>query len=168
MSYRFTPIDETEARTVLGWRYPGIGTLYDPDPDQLEDDVSVLLTPEYHYYVVRNGCGSLVGFCCFGDDARVPGGEYSLPAVDIGLGLHPDLIGQGQSHDFLAAILEWGRQCFQPEFFRATVAAINTRSQGMFARAGFLIIQRFKATGGEPIEFLVMLRAEREDEGVNG
>jgi len=164
MDLRFTPITEAEARIVLGWRYPDIGTLYDPDPDEMEDDVAVLLMPSYHYYTARNGNDRLIGFCCFGDDARVPGGEYSLPALDIGLGLHPDLIGQGLSHHFLAAILDWGRECFDPDYFRATVASINARSQGLFARAGFLIVQRFKATGGEPIEFIVMLRAE----GVRG
>ena len=43
MDFRFTPITEPEARIVLDWRYPDIGTLYDPDPDELEDDIACML-----------------------------------------------------------------------------------------------------------------------------
>ena len=168
-SLSFTPITSEEAREVLNWRYPGLPTLYNPSPEELEDDIDVLLTPVYNYYAVRSALGLLVGFCCYGSDAQVPGGDYSLRnAVDVGLGMNPALTGRGLSHSFLAAILEWGRTIFAPDYFRATVAAVNVRSQGMFARAGFLIVQRFRPQdrpqnqGGH--EFLVMLRAEKEAE----
>ena len=39
MTYRFTPITESEAREVLSWRYPDIATLYNPDPAEFEADV---------------------------------------------------------------------------------------------------------------------------------
>ena len=167
---QFTPITPAEAREVLNWRYPGLPALYNPTPEELEDDIEVLLTPAYNYYAVRSAGGLLVGFCCYGGDAQVPGGDYSLRnAVDVGLGMNPALIGRGLSHGFLAAILDWGRACFVPDYFRATVAAVNVRSQGMFARAGFLVIQRFRPQdnpqGQDAHEFLVMLRAEdRRDE----
>lgn len=153
---------------MLNWRYPGLPTLYNPSPEEMEDDIEVLMTPVYNYYVVRSALGLLVGFCCYGSDAQVPGGDYSLRnAVDVGLGMNPALTGRGLSHPFLAAILEWGRTIFAPDYFRATVAAVNVRSQGMFARAGFLIVQRFRPQdqpqnqGGH--EFLVMLRAEEAE-----
>jgi RimJ/RimL family protein N-acetyltransferase len=107
--------------------------------------------------------GLLVGFCCFGADAQVPGGDYGLRnAVDVGLGMNPALVGRGLSHAFLAAVLGWGRQLFGPDFFRATVATINVRSQGMFSRAGFLITQRFHPPDNDTHEFLIMVRAEQE------
>ena len=97
-----------------------------------------------------------------GRTPRCPGGDYSLRnAVDVGLGMNPALVGRGLSHAFLAAILDWGRQCFEPDYFRATVAGINVRSQGMFNRAGFYIIQRFRPADNDVHEFLVMVRAER-------
>lgn len=160
-SLQFTLIAPDEAREVLNWRYPGLPTLYNPTPEELEDDIEVLLTPAYNYYAVRSLQGMLVGFCCYGSDAQVPGGNYSLQdTVDVGLGLNPALIGRGLSHPFLAAILDWGRHCFAPQHFRATVASVNLRSQGMFARAGFLVIQRFRVKNSDVHEFLVMLRAE--------
>ena len=157
----FTPITAAEAREVLNWRYPGLPTLYNPAPDELEYDIEVLLTPAYNYYTARSAEGLLVGFCCYGADAQVPGGDYSLcNAVDVGLGMNPALVGRGLSHGFLAAILDWGRQCFEPDYFRATVAGINLRSQGMFSRAGFFIIQRFRPPDNDIHEFLVMIHAE--------
>jgi RimJ/RimL family protein N-acetyltransferase len=162
-SLRFTPITSDEAREVLTWRYPGLPTLYNPAPDELEGDIEILLTPAYNYYAARSAEGLLAGFCCYGADAQVPGGDYGLRnAVDVGLGLNPDLTGRGLSHGFLAAVLEWGRQCFAPDYFRATVAAINVRSQGMFSRAGFYITQRFLPPDSTTHEFLIMIRAEPE------
>jgi RimJ/RimL family protein N-acetyltransferase len=158
---RFTPITAAEAREVLTWRYPGLPTLYNPDPQELEDDIEVLLTPAYNYYAARAEDGLLFGFCCYGADAQVPGGDYGLRnAVDVGLGMNPALTGRGLSHGFLAAILAWGRQCFDPDYYRATVAAINVRSQGMFSRAGFLVTQRFRPPDNDLHEFLIMVRAE--------
>ena len=79
-----------------------MGLSAEPDADELARDVAALLRPDYHYHAAHDETGRLVGFCCFGEDAQVPGGDYSLPALDIGLGLHPDLTGRGLSHSFLA------------------------------------------------------------------
>jgi RimJ/RimL family protein N-acetyltransferase len=129
----------------------------------LEDDVEVLLTPAYNYYAARTGDGLLVGFCCYGADAQVPGGDYGLRnAVDVGLGMNPALVGRSLSHAFLAAILGWGRQLFAPDYYRATVATINVRSLGMFNRAGFFVTQRFRPPDNDTHEFLIMVRAEQE------
>jgi [ribosomal protein S18]-alanine N-acetyltransferase len=164
-SLRFAPITAEEARQVLNWRYHDLPTLYDPAPEELEDDIEVLLTPAYNYFAARSVEGLLVGFCCYGADAQVPGGDYSLRnAVDVGLGMNPILVGRGLSHAFLAAILEWGRRCFEPDHFRATVAAINVRSLGMFSRAGFYITQRFRPPDNDIHEFLIMVRAEQSPE----
>lgn len=159
MAYRFAPITEAEARAVLGWSYPGVDTLYHPDPDNLEEDLAALLRPEYHYHAVHGDAGGLIGFCCFGEDAQVPGGDYGLPALDVGLGLHPDLIGTGLSHGFLAAILAFGAERFAPEFFRATVAVINRRSLHLFEHAGFYITQNFLSGEVRQHRFYVLLRA---------
>lgn len=165
LSLRFTPITAEEARQVLNWRYPGLPTLYNPAAEELENDIKVLLTPANNYYAARSAEGLLVGFCCYGADAQVPGGDYSLRnAVDVGLGMNPTLVGSGLSHAFLAAILDWGRLCFEPDHFRATVAAINLRSQGMFSRAGFYITQRFRPPDNDIHEFLIMVRVEQQPE----
>jgi RimJ/RimL family protein N-acetyltransferase len=82
----------------------------------------------------------LVGYCCFGEDAQVPGGDYHQgePGIlDIGIGLKPDLTGKGLGFDFVKEILEFAVRSYQPDEFRVTVAAFNQRSLNLFIRLGF-------------------------------
>jgi hypothetical protein len=44
-----------------------------------------------------------IGFCCFGPDAQLRGGDYHEPALDVGLGLRPDLVGKGLEVAFPAS-----------------------------------------------------------------
>jgi [ribosomal protein S18]-alanine N-acetyltransferase len=164
MHISFAPITEEEARTVLGWRYPGMPLLSEPDDEEFETDVTALIRPDYHYYAAHDETGRLVGFCCFGADAQVPGGDYALPALDIGLGLHPDLTGRGLAHSFLEKILAHGAGLFDPDFFRATVAAVNHRSLHLFEGAGFYFLQTFVSGEVSNHRFHVLLRAARHNE----
>ncbi len=164
MRIAFAPITEPEARTVLCWRYPDMAVFPEPDADELEDDVAALLRPDYHYYAAHDETGRLVGFCCFGEDAQVPGGDYALPALDVGLGLHPDLTGRGLSHSFLEKILALGIELFEPEFFRATVAAVNARSLSLFEGSGFYFMQTFVSGEVRNHRFHVLLRAAEQQE----
>jgi ribosomal-protein-alanine N-acetyltransferase len=163
MRIAFAPITEPEARTVLCWRYPDMAVFPEQDADELEGDVAALLRPDYHYYAAHDETGRLVGFCCFGEDAQVPGGDYALPALDVGLGLHPDLTGRGLSYSFLEKILALGSQLFEPEFFRATVAAVNARSLRLFEGSGFYFMQTFVSGEVRNHRFHVLLRAAEQE-----
>ena len=156
--YRFSPITMEEASEVLRWRYHDLTYVLQPADESFDDDLRALLRPDYNYYAVHDATGVLVGFCCYGEDAQVAGGDYAAPALDIGMGLRPDLVGQGRASRFLQAILDWGVETFEPEMFRCTVAAANPRSQRMFARAGFMTVQRFAARDITDLEFIVMVR----------
>jgi RimJ/RimL family protein N-acetyltransferase len=159
MYITFAPITDEEARTVLSWRYPGTPLLNEPDDAEFEEDVAALLRPDYNYFAAHAETGRLIGFCCFGEDAQVPGGDYSLPALDVGLGLHPDLTGRGLSHSFLAKILAFGAATFEPEFFRATIAALNQRSLRLFEGSGFYFLNTFISGEVRNHRFHVLLRA---------
>ena len=105
----FTPITAVEAREVLNWRYPGLPTLYNPAPDELEDDIEVLLTPAYNYYAPR-GRGAVGGVLLL--RRRRPGaGRRLQPAQRSGCGVgdEPGAGGTRALARFLAAILDWGR-----------------------------------------------------------
>jgi RimJ/RimL family protein N-acetyltransferase len=156
--HRIERINELTARQVLTWRYTDQYALYNPSEETLEEDLAALLNPQYNYYVVHDG-ETLIGYCCFGEDAQVPGGDYSLPdALDIGLGLRPDLTGQGRGADFLAAILKFAQQEYRPRYFRATIAAFNLRSQRVFAKTGFRPVQTFMNESARPLQFVVMVK----------
>ena len=156
--YRFSLITEQEANEVLRWRYDDLTVMLQPVEQNFDDDLHALLLPEFNYYAVYDDANELVGFCCYGEDAQVIGGDYTAPALDVGMGLRPDLVGQGRAQAFLQAVLEWGSLHFAPEMFRCTVAAANPRSQRMFARAGFMAVQRFAASTVIDLDFIVMVR----------
>lgn len=160
-TYRFRRFTPEDARTTLAWRYPPPLDLYDADPAYLKEDMASVLTPEFHYHAALDVQGRVVGFCCFGEDAQVTGGDYGRVATDVGLSLDPDLIGQGRGSRFLAAVLELGRDLFAPPRFRATVVDFNHRSRRLFERADFVQTQRFTPPGREHLAFVVLERNER-------
>jgi RimJ/RimL family protein N-acetyltransferase len=155
----FTPMTETSAREVVAWRYPGLYALYNMPPEEGEEEIAILLDPRFGYYAVFDEASSLFGFCCFGTDAQVPGGDYSDDrALDVGLGIRPDLVGKGMGQDFLEAILDFAHREFDALYFRATIAQFNARSRRVFERAGFEEVQTFRSDSTNPLEFVVVAR----------
>jgi RimJ/RimL family protein N-acetyltransferase len=108
-----------------------------------EFDAGELTNPANHYYSITDKDGELVAYCCFGPEGRVPGGTYDSTALDVGMGLRPDLTGQGRGSQFLHAIAEFAHQRYAPTAFRVTVAAFNSRALRLCRRAGFREVQRF-------------------------
>jgi len=154
--YVIEQMDRESARAILSWDYPPPYDVY--NPPRTKSVLESLITPRHQYYAIKDARGELAGHCCFGAHARVPGGDYSAEALDIGLGMRPDLTGQGRGGAFFAAILDFARGRFNFDQFRVTVAAFNRRAQRVYARAGFSEVQSFrKETTG--MRFLVMSRA---------
>lgn len=159
VSFTFHSMDEETARTVLTWRYEEPYNFYNADPKSVEEGVKALLDPANFYYGLIDERGDVVAYCCFGPDARVPGGDYSDDALDVGGGLRPDLTGRGLGLTVFEAILDFGRQRFAPPVFRETVAAWNKRALAVCERAGFQVVQRFER--GDGTAFVVLLRPAR-------
>jgi RimJ/RimL family protein N-acetyltransferase len=151
----FEPMDATRAGEIGAWAYPPPYELYDSRPDT----AATLLRPENRYHAVLDAGGGLVGFCCFGPDARVPGDSYPEPALDVGAGLRPELTGHGGGAAFLRAICAFAERELAAGALRATVAAYNERSRRACERAGFRELRRFEGPGGR--EFVVLLRHAR-------
>ena len=147
-----------EAREVLGWQWPDVAALYEPDMSRMDEEIEWLLTPGYHYQAVRDGRGELIGFCCYGEDAQVVGADYTLEALDFGMGLRPDLVGRGLAQDLLREVLAFGVRQFGATHVRATVVTGNQRSLRMLLRAGFCETQRFYSDDDPPLEFAVLVR----------
>lgn len=147
--FMLTPMTTGAWREIGGWRYPPPYDFYNGGGGP--DDV-----PE-GYYAVRDEAAALVGFFCFGADARVPGGEYDDGALDVGLGLRPDRTGRGLGAAFLAAGLDFARRELAPARFRLTVATFNRRAIRVYERAGFAPERTFRRSGGDE-EFVRMSR----------
>ena len=156
--YAFRPITASDAGEISRWRYPEPYSTYNGDPAS----VPGLLNPRYNYHAVTGPGGDLVGYFCFGADATVPAGRklglYDEDALDVGLGMRPDLTGRGLGPDFVRAGLRFARQTFSPPAFRLTVAAFNRRAIKVYEAAGF---ERTRAFGDRGTDWLLMRRPAR-------
>ena len=155
VNVKITPIGEEEARAIVAWRYDAPYSFYNSAPEDLDN----LLRPEYAYHSVRTEQGELIGFACFGPDARVRGGDYDddESVLDIGGGLRPDLTGKGLGLDLLESVLEFARGEFPARAFRTTIASFNQRAIRVCQKAGFVQEETFgsQREAGE-VEFVVM------------
>jgi [ribosomal protein S18]-alanine N-acetyltransferase len=144
MEFCIAPIAEVEARAVVGWRYTGPLAIYNCPMEEAEATVRTMLDPATPYYAAHDATGALAGFCCFGADARVPGGDYADDtALDVGLGLRPDLAGRGLGPAFVDAIVSFAQRQFHQRRFRLTVAAWNRRAIRAYETAGFIQTHTF-------------------------
>jgi len=157
MKLIFQPMDAESAREMLFWRYEDSYAMYNAQIDHLEAEIAYQCDPTNHYFSIFHG-DELVGHCVFHAEARVPGGDYSADALDVGIGMRPDWTGQGRGTDVTAYVLDFARDHYQPKAFRATVAVWNERAQRVCLQNGFQISSQFEhpRTG---MEFIVLLKS---------
>ncbi len=165
MWFTFTPMTLEDARLIATWRYQGVYAVYD-----FEGAAAELLGTSSPFFAAHDEHGELVGFCCFGTTAEI--GDVGPSALftgadrtlSVGLGLRPDLTGQGIGLPFVTAILDFAREQFTPEAFRLFVLTWNHRAIRVYERAGFLPQQ--VVTNEQGLEFLEMRLVWRENRGL--
>lgn len=150
------PMTLADARVVLGWRYAGDYAMYNAGSADIEGDAAEMADPENHYRTIYEG-EVLIGHAVCHAEARVPGGDYTAEALDIGLGLRPDYTGRGYGSSVIAATMDFYRKQVQPKAFRATIAAWNIRAQRAIIKNGFVEASRFSATS-TGLEFIIFMR----------
>ncbi len=149
--YSFRLMTDEEAREISRWHYEPPYGFYDATSD--DDDLEELLDPERRkdaYFSVFDENGELVGFFQFEREGR---------AVDVGLGMRPDLTGKGLGVGYLLAGLEFARERFSPERFTLSVTTFNERAIKVYERAGFRRSHEYPhhTNGGEYL-FVAMAR----------
>lgn len=164
MNLSFSPVDEAGARDILRWHYEPPYDIYDVGQDV--DDPSFFTDPNNGYFAVRDEAGELIGYVCFGADGRVPGGNYEEEAIDLGVGLRPDMTGRRLGPGVIEAAMTFGRDLFGPLPFRATVASFNGRSLAACRKVGFMPRETF-ARRPDGLEFVILVceAGERDDSG---
>jgi len=137
----FSPLAETAAREIVCWHYEPPYDIYNIKDTQ--KSIRYALDPENNFFAIHDENNELVGFCSFGKDGQVPGGNYTGDALDIGMGIRPDLTGQGFGSDFAASVVDFARKEFSTEKFQVTIANFNQRAQHVWRKIGFRPTQRF-------------------------
>jgi len=171
MTLVFSPMTEADARAILSWRYVAPYDTYNaPDPDNPSsgDALAELLDAHSPYFAVREvGQESEppIGFFAYGSAGEV-GGAVATPcllrpdgSLTIGLGLRPDLTGQGRGLALVEAGLAFARDHYHPTLFRLYVFAWNERAIRVYERAGFAQVgeRRVPMAAGEWV-FVEMAR----------
>ncbi|MGB3736380.1 MAG: GNAT family protein [Ilumatobacter sp.] len=148
------PFRDGEAGEVAHWAYEPPHEIYNSNPE--DQQLYLALDPDgYGYYaVVDADSDELVGFCCFGEEARVRGQEEAHGTVDIGGGVRPDRLSEGVATRVLPLIMDFARDRFAPAYFRTAVASFNERSTCLCLSSGFEIVRRFEGPGREFQELL--------------
>ncbi|MFS0561300.1 GNAT family protein [Terribacillus sp. 179-K 1B1 HS] len=154
MGYEIKSLTADDAYTILHWRYAPPYNLY--NLTYTEGAVMMLMVGDY-CGVYENGI--LLGYFCVGEDARVPGGDYSDHSyLDIGVGMVPEKTGQGRGLQFFTEILNWIKKNIQHDQYRLTVAAFNERAIHLYEKAGFREVNRFNRES-DGLLFLIMTKS---------
>jgi [ribosomal protein S18]-alanine N-acetyltransferase len=148
------PLEPADAEAIATWRYEGPWDVYDSHPGDR-------LSAEAGYQAVVDGAGNLVGFLCLGQEARVPGLAEADGLVDIGVGMRPDLVGQGLGRAFGAVVSHVARCCGEIQL-RAVIQSWNQRSIRMAQRLGFRGVGTHRCVqGGREVSYTVLVRPAR-------
>ncbi|KST65960.1 GNAT family N-acetyltransferase [Mastigocoleus testarum] len=137
-------MNENNARIILNWRYEKPYDFYNPDSSHIEENIQEFTNPQNAYYSLTNSNSELVAHCCFGTEARVSDGNYSVEALDIGLGMNPRFTKRGLALRTINAIIDFGNAKFLATLFRVTVAEFNQQALRICEKAGFKEIERFQ------------------------
>ena len=151
----FNPLNREQALIVLSWHYDPPYDCYNFNGQNIDAELQYLTASERAFFSISNPYNELEGFCSFGEDGQVPGGSYQLQALDIGMGLRPDLTGRGQGRKYAEAVAQYGMALYRTDLLRVTIAAFNERAQRVWSHVGFEITSTFLKSNSES-EFVVM------------
>ncbi|RDB34201.1 GNAT family N-acetyltransferase [Exiguobacterium sp. RIT594] len=135
MTFQAVPMTVDQATAILKWTYPPPYDFYNMETS--EEAYAELLDGSYQAVIDQ---AQLVGFFCTGRSAQVPAGRplglYADDHLDIGLGRHPELTGQGTGFTFCSFVLYTAKsQTSLP--LRLTVASFNERAIHLYEQLGF-------------------------------
>lgn len=154
----FSSMNEESALSIIDWRYSAPYDCYNFSADSIQADLQHLLDLENAFFTILNDTEELEGYCSFGSDGRVLGGDYRTDALDIGMGIRPDLTGQGLGKFYAESVVQHGMSQYGARRLRVTIASFNQRAQRVWIDLGFRPVQRFVKLGGRA-KFVIMIRS---------
>lgn len=151
------PLTDDDIADMQTWSYPPPYDLYSLSYIPPDEALEFFKDPGNGYFGLYSPAGELLGFCNFGYDARVEGFDYFEEALDIGIGMRPELIGMSQGATYARRVFEEAEKRFPGLPLRVTIANFNQRAQRVCLKNGFRNIARFKRPS-DGRDFAVLLR----------
>ena len=153
MKYKITPMDDSIAKTVSTWRYPGDYSVYNlPSYEAMKEQNFAILDKS------RNG-----NYTCFWDSdnqlvAYVNITPKSENTVFLGIALAPCFCGKGKGAEILNMGVDIIKARYPGCLIKLNVRAWNIRAIKCYASIGFTIDKTEIITDykGVPTEFVTM------------
>lgn len=143
------------ARYILEWKYEEPYDLY--NNEATDEALQEML--DGSYYTLLNEQNDIAGFFCIGKNAQVPIGHrfgvYVDNLVDMGLGMHPTLVGKGNGTEFCTYIIQFIEEQYVGTPIRLTVAKFNKRAIRLYEKIGFVSVAEFST---DTTAFMTMIK----------
>lgn len=160
--FQVIPMQVEHARAVCGWKYEAPYNIYGWLPwEQMEALGVEFGDPELResqYVSLLDGKGELCGFGQLFPMDRV---------VRLGIGMRPDLCGQGNGPSFVKALVREARRRYPGQEIDLEVLTWNQRAIRAYQRSGFTITDTYERqtpNGMKP--FYCMVYDETHNEGL--
>ena len=157
LSISYRPAEKKHAREFVNWQYKPPYDVYNCPPEEIGDAVQYNIDPTNNVYAMLDQNEELIGYCSYGKDAQVPGGDYNEEALDIGLMIKPELTGQGMGATFTKEVIRNGIAKYEPKKLRVTIAAFNKRAMRIWEKNGFEQNQTFERSENR-MGFVIMTK----------
>ena len=150
MEYKFEIITQEQVEDIaFNWHYDAEYSFYDMESDK--EDLVEFLDPKKRgdsIFVVTKD-NDIIGFFSFN--------KVAIKTIDMGLGMRPDLVGNGNGLGFLKAGIDFAESMYSPKKITLSVATFNKRAIKVYRKIGFEEVDTFmQDTNGHSFEFLKM------------
>ena len=147
---------ENNAKHILAWKYEKPYDFY--NNEVTKENLKEMLDGSYYALLNEH---DVVGFFCIGENAQVPIGHqfgvYVDDFVDMGLGMHPSLVGKGNGTAFCTYILQFIEKQYEGKSIRLTVANFNKKAIHLYEKLGFVKIAEITSNS---TEFMTMIKKQ--------
>jgi hypothetical protein len=146
-------LTDADARAIARWRYSWPWRL-----DNLRAAGTCLSAAGGYEAVVDAASDQLVGFCCSGDDARLPDLAVSPEMIDVGLAMAPRWVGSGHGLRFCQTVIDHYLSLYPNSGLRVVAESRNECSHRVAWGLGFLEVARQACQrSGQQVEYRVMI-----------
>ncbi|KRM89968.1 GNAT family N-acetyltransferase [Liquorilactobacillus cacaonum] len=144
---------QKSAVIVAQWHYPDEYSFYDmvADPEDYQELMDEEKRGDGYYQVTQSGM--LIGFFVVEKTDR-------QEVVEVGLGMAPELTGQGNGLEFVKIILKYISRVTGSKKVLFDVAKFNIRAQKLYQKIGFEVVNYHEQkTNGGIYPFVLMAKS---------